>query len=379
MGNLKGPPYKSICSILVALIALTGCIGESPIEAKLRGSHKHSGVFESGAPSDLNGILWKFRPSTKSKIRGSIVAGDGKAYVAGFDDGTLYAIDIQTGEETWNWGGDGEIGDPEYHNGFVYFGTQNGNFYAVDSANGKEFWMYKGVKYMSSAPTINERTVYISDAEGMRAIDIKTGQLKWSFIEDGFSAGGTVEGNTLYFSTKDHLFAVNKYTGKELWRNKIHYGKFGQPEAPTLSGDYIYTNSLSGIYRINKKTGQTIWFKEIPGLVYTAIAASNGKLFFGVWGDDTDRGYHSGYIKSIKMDDGTILWEAPLTKGTNSNPSLSGNNIYIGDWSGTLFAFNSNTGQALWNFKGAGSITGAPAIYDGSIIIGGDDGVFRLH
>ncbi|WP_341303216.1 PQQ-binding-like beta-propeller repeat protein [Pseudomonas sp. TMP25] len=378
MSNLKIQYCKSACAIFITFLTLSGCNSESSIEAKLRGSDNNSGVYDSEAPTTINEIVWKFRPSRQNDFMGSIVAGNSKAYIVDFRYRTLYAIDVQAGEEAWRWESDEEIGQPEYNDGAVYVGTQGGEFYSIDSASGNERWSFKGVERMVYTPAINGRTVYVSDAEGMRAIDIKTGQLNWSFIVDGPSAGVTVDGNVLYFATKNYLFSVNKDTGKELWRTGIKYSRIGQPKAPVLLGNDIYINSMSEIYRVDKNTGQIIWSKEVSGIMNSAVAASNGKIFFGVWGGAAIDDFKSGYIKSIATDDGAALWEFKLNKGTGSSPSVSGDNVYIGDWSGTLFALDSNTGEALWDFKGIGAISGAPAIFGGSIIIGGDEGVFRL-
>jgi outer membrane protein assembly factor BamB len=54
------------------------------------------------------------------------------AVYVGSDDGRLYAIDIATGQELWNFPtGDRITSSPAYANGTVYVGSYDGKLYAI--------------------------------------------------------------------------------------------------------------------------------------------------------------------------------------------------------------------------------------------------------
>jgi outer membrane protein assembly factor BamB len=50
----------------------------------------------------------------------------------GSDDGSLYAVDVETGEELWHYGTGGFMGSSAVvANGAVYFGSYDGSVYAL--------------------------------------------------------------------------------------------------------------------------------------------------------------------------------------------------------------------------------------------------------
>ena len=57
----------------------------------------------------------------------------------GSDDGTLYAVDAETGTEQWTFEtGDSVQSSPTVVDEIVYFGSQHNVVYAVDIASGEE-------------------------------------------------------------------------------------------------------------------------------------------------------------------------------------------------------------------------------------------------
>ena len=93
--------------------------------------------------------------------------------------GTLYAVDAQTGHEKCRLQASGDISsDPVIADGIIYFGNTmanlgvlsgvqlTGNIYAVDVHSGQELWKFSVAGNTSTAPAVSDATVYFGSEEG---------------------------------------------------------------------------------------------------------------------------------------------------------------------------------------------------------------------
>ena len=104
--------------------------------AMFRGNASHTGVYETVGVDNLGGILWTFE--TSGPVRSSPAVSGGLVFVGG-TDGSLYALDRETGMERWT----ADVGSPissspAVGGGLVVFGSRDGVFYAVDSRSGNQ-------------------------------------------------------------------------------------------------------------------------------------------------------------------------------------------------------------------------------------------------
>ena len=163
----------------------------------------HSGIYASvGAPS-LKSVKWTFH--THGEVISSPAIASGVVYV-GSNDGTLYAIDQQSGTQKWKFPTAARItSSPAVADGLVYFSSYDGNFYAVDTATGKQRWKFRNAgehryaathlhgsvpegetmpdpfDFYLSSPAIWNSAVYLGSGDGnIYALDTATGALKWS-------------------------------------------------------------------------------------------------------------------------------------------------------------------------------------------------------
>jgi len=77
-----------------------------------------------------NQDVWVF-DGAQAPIRSSPVVASGVMYV-GSDDGRMYAVDLETGDELWRWETDGRVrSSPAIADGAIFFGSFSGQIYAV--------------------------------------------------------------------------------------------------------------------------------------------------------------------------------------------------------------------------------------------------------
>ena len=132
----------------------------------------------------------------------------------------------------------------------------------------------------------------------------------------------------LYFTTPDHVYAVDARTGREIWhytwtrnRGGIHIGNRGV----AMLGDSLYFETPDcNLVSLDIKTGKERWFKEFCSteMVYYGSVAPvvvKDKLIVGVSGDDLDM---PGYLDARSPKNGELIWRWYVTPQKKGDPGL---------------------------------------------------------
>jgi outer membrane protein assembly factor BamB len=167
----------------------------------------------------------------------------------------------------------------------------------------------------------------------------------------------------LFFGTfAGILYALDLNTGEEKWRIKTG-GSVCFP--PTFNNEKGYALSHDkNIYLFNFHNGTVMdtikgdyWMCGIP-------LVSNNHLYYPDWGGnlhsldlvsvEQDWTFHTGSYSQFYVIDRIkrrILWQYKSEGKNNSHPIIVGDVVYYGSGNGTLFAFEIQTGEKLWEFK----------------------------
>jgi outer membrane protein assembly factor BamB len=226
--------------------------------------------------------LWHFTPVTHAAL-GAVAADDGAFY---FGTGTtarrVYALDQETGRELWStelgpeWEFRGWVkgiavsGDTVYagveqfraHNGYI----ASGWLVALDRATGRILWRYStgtgdDLRNVQSKPVIAGRLLLASDRKGNAA------------------------------------FAVDRFTGQEVWRRQFELPYIGPLDAPIVVGDVVYVGSGDlHVYALELATGSVRWRTLLGGAVeFMAVCANEVFAEYAVGLAVLDR--HTGRIR----------------------------------------------------------------------------------
>ncbi len=176
-------------------------------------------------------------------------------------DGSVYALDLATGQEKWRFKTDGPvISSPLVTAKTLYVGSNDGNVYALDITTGQEIWRFATQGEVSSSPMLMNDTIYVgSSDQTLYALDAPTGALRWQFATKGaigFAAAGV--GGTVYVGSFDGtLYAVDGESGQLLWQFETQGGVLS---GPAVAGESVFFGSLDGnVYAVNRRTGQGLW------------------------------------------------------------------------------------------------------------------------
>ena len=199
-------------------------------------------------------LIWKFQTGDDQKLHNQIGIASSAAVVDGVvllgcRDGHFYAVDARTGQLKWRE--DNKMGwviaSPAVRDGVVYFPTSDGTqFKAITIATGAVVWRTVDRAISFSSPAIAGEAVYFGSHDGwLRALDLKTGRVKFEFQTDGskqnaskyIAADGTINMATIYPDTT--------LDGVILGLDRL-YSLGSVLSSPVIVGGVVYFGSTDG-------------------------------------------------------------------------------------------------------------------------------------
>lgn len=220
---------------------------------------------------------WTFSEPTGAVDTAPAVV-DGMVYV-GCADARVYAVDAESGDEQWRFEtGDAVHCSPTVTNGTVYVGAENeGTLWALEAQTGAIDWSFSGPDNdVRSSPTVVDGTVYVGSdgpsyqGHSLWAIDAETGDLRWEFTEPdlyGVTSSPTVLEGTVYVGEWDTvMYAVDAASGTKEWA----YTNPAQEvvSSPTGLDQTIYVGEADGyLSALDAESGERQWQFDAAGPV----------------------------------------------------------------------------------------------------------------
>jgi outer membrane protein assembly factor BamB len=284
------------------------------------------------------------------------------------DDGTMHALDGQTGAEIWSVSnGEFNGGVPVVYKGKVYDCGYDG-LYALDARNGAEKWKFADNNTTSGdfppSPVVMNDTVYISMHDGfLYALDAENGDLFWKTRSQsgmGFSSNVTLNGDILYAGCSDScLYALNAHDGNIIWKLKTTGGISANP---LIANNNVFVTVDYNQYLLNGATGALLW-KVPSNFQRSSPTFYNGIIYTG--GGALSEGFD--------VNTGARVWEHYVSTNVfeRSSPLIWKGRFYAGSVDGNIYAFDLASNQQLWSFQTHGmGIYSSPVIANGVLYIG---------
>ena len=345
---------------------------------------------------------WAFR--TGAEVYSSPAVANGLVFV-GSRDGRIYALDAETGAAKWTH----QVGRPVRASGVV-----------VDS-----------VLYIGSGEVPHERGLFEQTRPNLWALDVETGEVEWQYNCGGIWSRPAVADGVVYIATLGaNISAVSARTGEEKWSVHTQAGPFWA--SPVLSGRSLFIGSidknLKRLYVMDVENGHWRWIAEAGGPSEPTVCVCGGVVYYwGYWNGvaaldmaripkeirDTsappDRngwvlGTHPGSLllgyrvaengrkvatqlhrvfgkrgKTGKAGYRQLLkWRASVGK-VRSGLVMAGGRLWVANQGiktgkATLAARDLDTGAAAWQQALGGECWSTPAISNGRVVVGCDDG-----
>lgn len=371
---------KKITSLLIIGLSLF------TLSCKPETTHQYMGKNQFSGPPPDNRLMWSYA----------------------FDGGAISTTPIMAEFWTPIKNDKGEETSMKKNELYMLVGTSKGELHSFDYRNGVVKWTNKYNEPINSTPSVSHDNVFFGSENGnFYCVNALTGKEKWKFMISGIiSTDSYIEDNIVYFGTQDGiLYALDANTGKEIWKKELQNSI---KSTPLVYHDFVYTSSEDGnFYAIDKLSGETKWSFKTNGKIHSSPVAVAGKVYIN--SDDKN-------LYSLDAETGAPTWTSPLGEISKSSPSININKnmlylavgkkllyinlstgnvfketilddevekpvinldgyIYVTDKKGKVYHIDETNYTVKWRFKGEGSNSTAPYLFNGIIHYGTDEGV----
>ncbi|MEO6166397.1 MAG: PQQ-binding-like beta-propeller repeat protein, partial [Chitinophagales bacterium] len=203
--------------------------------------------------------LWKFNAGARIRTAPAI---SNDVVVFGALDGAVYALRSDDGSQQWkftikgadlkfeNFGYDvsGILCSPAIGDGIVAIGGRDGFLYAIDLQTGKQKWNFdhEGSWVLSTA--INNGKVFAASGSSafVQEVEIATGKEQWRFnSSSAIFSSMALAGEMLYFGDYNgNVYGLNSKTGVEQWHFPMGTRTFS---SPSVANGIVYCSSDDGV------------------------------------------------------------------------------------------------------------------------------------
>ncbi len=168
------------------------------------------------------------------------------------------------------------------------------------------------------------------------------------------------------------LFAIDAATGRMDW--SFASGRCGWA-SPALAGHLVYETFIGNrecgsrfddgeVAAFDERSGQVRWLRRI-GPTESSPLVSGGVVYVGDW---------SGKVWALDAVTGRVRWVTALHGAIKGSVARGGESLYIGTYGGDVVALAARSGRVLWTSGGHGRIYSSPAVAYGRVYIGSLDG-----
>jgi len=286
---------------------------------------------------------------------------------------------------------------PALAGGVLYIGASDSNLYAINAIDGSLIWSFHADGLINSSPAVADGKVYfLSEGGTLYALDADTSGVIWqSQVGDGpwdWSSPAVHNGNVFVASSTGHVTSLNASTGGLNWNVSVG----GKPDGPiavvngkVYSGTHnLHTNNSPTLVALDEITGETIWTYDYylyhGGGLAGGMVNSNGpavvdgdndgnlEVYFGVYA------WLSNSNQAVCLDEanGVEKWTASIGGNSTSTPAVHNGKVFIGSDDGKVYALNAGTGAYICSFQTGAQVWAGPAVADGKVFFGSLDHIF---
>lgn len=307
--------------------------------------------------------------------------------------GTLSAVDVETGEEQWHFDVNHFLNEPSVSSdGNIFITCFDGSVYKLGSDGSLQWKSQHSECNLWSGLVVDDQFYYAEIAgrsKYTRALNVVDGSMLWEYKNGGHSyslatdfqdyivhcsvSGGSDEKSII-------LHCINKNTGSVVWTSKYDQYLF----QPLIIGNLIYIGSRSHVALFDLENGELLATHQIEnGVAVTSrpIETRSGVVFVSEKGRvfclnivDRKRGLLRRVAKEFKQS-----WSQDLLSESKARMVLAGSILLVITESGNLVKINIESGEILSQEKLTGFKEGhGLAVYENDLIVSVSKDCVRL-
>lgn len=295
------------------------------------------------------------------------VAVTDSSYTVASSDGSVLALDAESGRELWRTNVGGElsagVGSDGRHASVV---TRDGQLVTLNG--GQVAWRKPVGTRVATAPLVaGERVFVLGVDRSVQAFDAQDGRKLWTLQRPGdpltLSQGGVIAPfrDTLVVGQGPRMAGVDPLAGSLRWEVPIGSPR-GANEVERLAdlvgpaarlGNLLCARAFqAAVGCVDGERGALVWTRNVGGT--DGIAGDRDQVYGA---DATDR------MTAWRADNGNVAWssDALLYRGLSA-PAVQGDSVVYGDAEGLVHWLSRTTGEARLRLPTDGNaIAAAPA------------------
>jgi outer membrane protein assembly factor BamB len=331
--------YLSLSTFDRNVVYVASPNGISALNASNGASLWHYAAKDTGStwPLEVNGVVYYTSSSDN-------------------ESGTLYALRASDGSLIWQYKTGSNTNTPVVANGVVYTNSDSSTLVALRASDGHQIWkrtieanflqspqLVNGVLYTTTTKILEPPAAHhTSPLQG--AADI--GAMLWNTIRNA-SAVKTVPLKQGISS----VYAIRANDGATLWHYTMNKGGNSWVSWSSVVNGVVYVSDTvpnngpgtGDLFALQSSNGSVLWHDKLKTTPSGALLA-NGIIYLSSSLD------LSGVVYAVRVSDGSMLWDSPLSGAAFNAPALVGNTAYIGANNGMAYALRANNGNLVWHY-----------------------------
>jgi len=222
-----------------------------------------------------------------------------------------------------------------------------------------------GKQGLSMGPRYSSGTLFAADYKGrLVSVNAETGKKNWEMKTDQpFSGGPGVDENQVYMGTIDgRVIAYDRTAGTELWNAQVSSEVLIPPES---ADGIVVVRCIDGrVFGLDAINGRRIWIYDhsVP------LLTLRGNADLLVRGGNVFIGYDDGSVISLRLSDGSVLWNQTIVspEGRTELERLAdigtkmvvvASDLIVSSYKNRVVSLAADSGRLLW-FNEISSSTG---------------------
>jgi outer membrane protein assembly factor BamB len=277
---------------------------------------------------------------------------------------------------------------------------------AFDRADGHRLWEYRlpaeavdgelppvhsKHNLASPSPVTDGAHVYAWFGTGQLVALDMDGKLAWErhlgkeyapfVVSWGHASSPTLYQDTLFLlcdhDNESYLLALDKRTGKEIWKNDRGQGMRSYSTPFVVRGaerNELIVNSSKRVEAFDPTTGKLLWYTgESNRFPIPVPSYDDGVLYMS-------RGYRSGPYMAVRpggtgdVSSSHVLWRVPTGAPYVSSILYYQGLIYMANGAGIVTCVDGRTGERVWQERMDGIFSASPVAGDGKVYLLAESG-----
>jgi eukaryotic-like serine/threonine-protein kinase len=313
-------------------------------------------------------------------------------------------------ETSWRVETGGQISaSPTISDGVLYIGNNNGTLYAIDQQTGVPFWTFRARNPLMSAPIVYGDLVIVGEgdadsmgtnpsepgkvgqgASSLIALDRRTGSLRWqrALAGSGMPTPAIVNGLLVHHNGSGWVGGFDPTTGRLKFSHHLDSVASMSAILPVTGNQFVTTGvGTNAVWRMSAIDGTVLWSStfdsgasgvgDCPPVTdgtrvlcdYVAPVPPNNMTQVGQAAVER--------VYAVDLATGAKRWDVALESGIlqprneAAIPLLADGRLYVGSsLASEMHALDVATGQVVWHLRTHGAVKGGAVAVDGAVYFG---------